>query len=493
MSENVELRFTVDGDASGAVDALERSGSAASAAEDKFARASEGIAGGFERTGRSIEDSGDRAQRVVTGLVDTKVEGRFGAVQEKFDLLDTRAMGFRDTITGVQDSMAAWNTLTSSTEELTAKVAAAQAEYTAAVKAYGQESPQAAEAATKLGKAQEALSVQQGNMLDKLFLAGMGVGDLASGFANFIVPMAAAVTTMNAFSLATARATVASAAQRVATIATTAVTGAWTAAQWLLNAALTANPIGLVVVAIAALIAVVVLAYKRSDTFRTVVQAAMRGAVTAFNWVLGAARGLWAWIRGNWPLLLAVLTGPIGLAVRWILTRWSSLREGFASRTASLMAFVRGIPGRIRSALGNLGNLLRNAGSRVIDGFLSGIRAGFDRVRSTLGQLTSMLPDWKGPARVDREILRGSGQLVAQGFSQGFEDEFTTGTRPMMGSLTAGMADAVSVPGGAATGGMQVHVHSPAVITSDRQLVQLIDQARARVASTGVYRPRYGG
>jgi hypothetical protein len=48
-------------------------------------------------------------------------------------------------------------------------------------------------------------------------------------------------------------------------------TFAWTAAQWLLNVALTANPIGLIVVAIAALVAGVILAYKKSDTFRAIV------------------------------------------------------------------------------------------------------------------------------------------------------------------------------------------------------------------------------
>jgi len=44
------------------------------------------------------------------------------------------------------------------------------------------------------------------------------------------------------------------------------------AAQFLWNAALTANPIGLVVVAIAALVAGLVLAYQKSETFRNMVQ-----------------------------------------------------------------------------------------------------------------------------------------------------------------------------------------------------------------------------
>lgn len=45
-------------------------------------------------------------------------------------------------------------------------------------------------------------------------------------------------------------------------LASAAVTGVVTAAQWLLNAALTANPIGLIVVAIAAFVAALVLAYN---------------------------------------------------------------------------------------------------------------------------------------------------------------------------------------------------------------------------------------
>lgn len=50
-----------------------------------------------------------------------------------------------------------------------------------------------------------------------------------------------------------------------------AATKAYAAIQWLLNAALSANPIGIVVVAVAALVAGVVIAYRRSETFRDAV------------------------------------------------------------------------------------------------------------------------------------------------------------------------------------------------------------------------------
>lgn len=48
-------------------------------------------------------------------------------------------------------------------------------------------------------------------------------------------------------------------------------TGVWTAAQWLLNAALDANPIGIVVIAIAALVAGLVVLYTQSGTVRDII------------------------------------------------------------------------------------------------------------------------------------------------------------------------------------------------------------------------------
>lgn len=96
--------------------------------------------------------------------------------------------------------------------------------------------------------------------------------------------------------------------QRAATIAsavasrTVAVaTKAWAATQWLLNAALAANPIGLAVIAIAALVAGIVLAYNKSETFRRVVDATMRAARTAIGWVVDKIGDLIGWVRDRAP------------------------------------------------------------------------------------------------------------------------------------------------------------------------------------------------
>lgn len=404
MSETVELRFVVDGDASGATSALSRAGDAAADADARFRQASDGMGSGFDTAGQAADGA------------------------------ETKAQGFADTLTGTTDIMAGFG------------------------------------------------EVASGNTFEGVLLLGTGLADLAGGMAAFVIPTLAALSTgMLATATATIRSTAANVANRTSSLAAAAASKVWAAGQWLLNAALTANPIGLVILAIVALVAAIVVAYRRSETFRTVVQAAMRGVQVAFGWVLTKVQQLVGWIRGNWPMLLSILTGPIGAAVRFILTRWDSIRAGVTSKTNALIAYVRGIPGRIVSSLGNLAGLLRGAGASVIDGFLSGIRAGFDRVRSTLSSLTNMLPDWKGPARVDREILEPSGDLVAGGFERGFVRRFTGRTRAVLGDLTTSLPAVVGGRGAAGTGGGgggDVHIHTPSVITSERELMRLIDRAR---------------
>ncbi len=76
------------------------------------------------------------------------------------------------------------------------------------------------------------------------------------------------------------------------TAAWSAVTTVATGAQWLLNAALTANPIGVVVVALGLLAAALVVAYQKSETVRDIV-GALGGAFIAMKNVAVAAIQIW--------------------------------------------------------------------------------------------------------------------------------------------------------------------------------------------------------
>jgi hypothetical protein len=119
---------------------------------------------------------------------------------------------------------------------------------------------------------------------------------------------AAFTVVQNLLTAATVKQTAANVAANAIILTVRGALVVWTAAQWALNVALTANPIGLVIAAIAALIAVIVTAYKRSDEFRDIVnkvasvlKGALKGAIDiaegAFDALTGAIKGAWNWVQ----------------------------------------------------------------------------------------------------------------------------------------------------------------------------------------------------
>jgi hypothetical protein len=97
----------------------------------------------------------------------------------------------------------------------------------------------------------------------------------------------------------------ATAAATAAQIAYSVAAGVATGAQWLLNAALSANPIGIVVLAIAALIGALIWLYQNNEWVRN-----------GINWLWQTLQGLGAYIMGGltaiWNFFNNLLKDPIG-------------------------------------------------------------------------------------------------------------------------------------------------------------------------------------
>ena len=115
------------------------------------------------------------------------------------------------------------------------------------------------------------------------------------------------------------------------------------AAAWLIS-------IGPIAIVIATVIGAVALIIKHWDTIRAAI-------ATAFNWV-----------RDNWPLLLAILTGPIGLAVLAITKHWDTIKAGVTAvkdwivgRFNDIVGFITGLPGRISAAASGMWDGIKNA------------------------------------------------------------------------------------------------------------------------------------
>lgn len=154
------------------------------------------------------------------------------------------------------------------------------------------------------------------------------------------------------------------------------------AGQVALNLAMLANPVLLIVAGVILLVGAIVLAYKKSDKFREIVNG-------AFEKAKNAAMAAFNWIKKNWPLLLAILTGPVGIAVLVISKNWEKIKAGASA-----------VKNFVRDRFLDLLERLRNIGTRIKNALLTPFNAIKGVIQSILDLIGKIkipkLPDIKG-------------------------------------------------------------------------------------------------
>ena len=123
----------------------------------------------------------------------------------------------------------------------------------------------------------------------------------------------------------------------------------WIAVQTAFNIVMDANPIGIVIVAVAALVAGVIYAYNHFAVFRD-----------AVHDVWGALQAVGSWIMGNWKYIVDVLLGPVGI----IITNLGTVQRIIGDIISALAAVGRaasdafGWLGKVANVGGGIGKVL---------------------------------------------------------------------------------------------------------------------------------------
>ena len=228
--------------------------------------------------------------------------------------------------------------------------------------------------------------------------------------------LAAAAT--NALSLSFWRNVVAQVASRIAMIAGTIATIAATVATTAFGIAMivATGPIGLVILGIAALIAGVVLLIKNWGWVKEKV-------AVVWDFILGAVQGVWNWIKGNWPLLLAILTGPIGLAV-WAVVKFkddiigvfTGVKDAVVGIWQSIWDFILGVWEKIKAPIEAVTGFVKGVGGTIVGG-VQAVVPGYQQgglVPGALGKpLLSML---HGGELVLPQPLASNLRAIGQGY-----------------------------------------------------------------------------
>lgn len=182
-------------------------------------------------------------------------------------------------------------------------------------------------------------------------------------------------------------------AHKIASIASTAATYALTAAQWALNVAMDANPIGLVILALAALAAAFYFAYQNSDAFAKAIN-------DAWNAIASSAR--------------TIYDGVVG----WLVKTWNWLGE----QVKTFMNLGKNIADGLAKGLSDVG-------PQIFDHIVGPISDAVDYVKNMLGI--------HSPSTVTTEIGENFGQGFVNGITAKTGEAQTAATNVANAATTA--------------------------------------------------------
>ena len=308
------------------------------------------FAGDATSAKKAFEDVGSASKDMAS---DVRKSGEsFDAAAERADQVDTKAMGFRDTLTGIQDGAAG---------------------------------------------VKRAAAGDWG--FETLLLLGTGVGDLASGFFNFLIPAAKSMKV----------------------------------AQLGLNMAFLTSPITWIIIGIVALVAIFVVLWNKSSGFRDfwigMWAAVKKAAVAAWSGIKIAASATWeflkkipGWVGTAFAKIADFIAKPYILAFNLIARAWNSTVgslswtvpdwiPGIGGNTINvpnLPTFhaggrVPGAPGEYTPILAMAGEVVSATGSRAAAG-------GSEWVRVDAGALGDMIL-----IEVKKAVGRKGGRVTALG------------------------------------------------------------------------------
>lgn len=234
-----------------------------------------------------------------------------------------------------------------------------------------------------------------------------------------------------------------------------------TAAQLAFNLAMGLSPMTWIIIGILALIAVIVVIATKTNWFQKIWH-------TAWSAISSAAKATWNWIKKNWPLILAILTGPVGLAVLFVTRKWNTIVSFFSKLPSRIGKASAGMFDGIKTAF-------RSAINFIIGGW-NGLRFGIPSIDTHIPGVGKVGGTSVGVPQIP--YLAKGGHILGAGWAM-------VGERgPEAVHLGAGATVAPLTRGGAG-GHVVVEVRLPGeadLLRANRKLVRVYGRGNVNVA-----------
>jgi tape measure domain-containing protein len=172
-----------------------------------------------------------------------------------------------------------------------------------------------------------------------------------------------------------------------------------TAAQWAWNVALDANPLGLIVLAIGAVVGGIVWFVTQTKAGQAAFQAVSAALVAAFNWVKDTAIAVWNWI-------VSTVSG----AINWMIGYTQTLVTGWTTAWNALSGFVSGIWNAITGFIVNGAHTAVN----FVLGVAKSIQSAFSGAFNWLAGIARDM--WNGFVSTWNKVVSGIADIVLAPF-----------------------------------------------------------------------------
>jgi hypothetical protein len=244
-----------------------------------------------------------------------------------------------------------------------------------------------------------------------------------------------------------------------------AATKIWTGVQAAFDAVMDANPIVLVVAAIALLAIGITLLVLKCKPFREFwirlwgdVEKAAIGAWhfldnDVIHPIMKGVDLLVGFVRTHWKLLATiiatVLLGPVAGLVVFVATHWQQIRSLTLRLVGDVVGFFRALPGRIMGVLSSLPGQMLSFGGHIIMMLAKGIAGAAGSVISSIGSIAGSILDHIPHSPAKKGPLSGSGSPDLAGRKIGLM--LAGGMRsssPEVMAAAAQMAGAAAIHGG---------------------------------------------
>lgn len=220
------------------------------------------------------------------------------------------------------------------------------------------------------------------------------VGGWLKKYSGWLIPVAAGFTAIaGAVGLYTAAISIWS-----------GVTKAAAAVQVAFNAVISANPIGLIVLALVGLGVALVVAYKKSETFRNIVNGAWNGIKVglsaAWNFIKGVFNAWTTYLKALWNTAISaknLIVSAFNLIRQGVSIWWAGVKANFKMFTDAL-AFLWSKVIVAKNTVVNTFNILRNGISGAINGIKGYLNGLWGSVNDIFNKIKGKLVNFKDSA-----------------------------------------------------------------------------------------------